>query len=626
MEICETHNNITLEVKKVGDICGSFFVPSYQRGYRWGRNEVVRLLDDVYQNGDKNYCLQPVVVSKNAETYDLIDGQQRLTTIYLIYKYMNQLLPALCPAPAFSLSYGTREETETFLQNIEPERCEENIDFWFITKAYKTIEDWFKEKGFLGIQRIFSYFSERVHIIWYEVANDASLTEAQRKDAAISLFTRLNIGKIPLTSAELVKAMFLSRGDEKLTVTDITDVDELRKLREEQQKQQDEIAMEWDNIERELRDKSFWYFLTNASHKDYPTRLDLLLDLIAGKKPDERDKYYTFFYFDKRKRALKEDRGDEGKAVDEKTATKKLWEEIQRAFLYLRDWHENHEFYHKIGYLIASESESLQNIYEWYRTMTKEDFKKQLDACIRRSIRFENKGVVLNYSDLNYLANSDKLKKLLLLFNVEAMRQLGANTEWFPFAKLKNTEDDKRVVWSLEHIHAQHSENMRTQEVWKEWLRLHIPSVRAVSPKNAALIEQMQKASAEKTTLVGKEFDKLRKQVEDLFHFDGDMHALGNLALLTLESNAALNNSTFDVKRTAVINQMKEGTYVPFCTRMVFLKCYTPSEENQVHFWSAADRRSYVDEIYRVLENYLPPELRIVASGVVDTTGGIGDE
>ena len=84
-------NNIILETKFVADISGSFYIPSYQRGYRWSETEVVRLLDDIYQNGKKNYCLQPVVVRKKEDQYELIDGQQRLTTLYLIYKYMQGL-------------------------------------------------------------------------------------------------------------------------------------------------------------------------------------------------------------------------------------------------------------------------------------------------------------------------------------------------------------------------------------------------------------------------------------------------------------------------------------------------------------------------------------------------------
>lgn len=76
-------NNIVLETKLVADIKGAFYVPSYQRGYRWGEDEVNRLLDDVFQNGQKNYCLQPVVVRKKDDAFELVDGQQRLTTILL---------------------------------------------------------------------------------------------------------------------------------------------------------------------------------------------------------------------------------------------------------------------------------------------------------------------------------------------------------------------------------------------------------------------------------------------------------------------------------------------------------------------------------------------------------------
>ncbi len=49
----------------------------------------------------------------------------------------------------------------------------------------------------------------------------------------------------------------------------------------------------------------------------------------------------------------------------------------------------------------------------------------------------------------------------------------------------------------------------------------------------------------------------------------------------------------------------KSGQYIPFCTRMVFLKYYTPSAENQLHFWGQADRRAYVDAINEVLKDYL---------------------
>ena len=153
------NDTINLELKSVGDINNKksknvFFIPSYKRGYRWGKVEVERLLDDIYSiNGQKNYCLQPVVVRKNSSEkleYDLIDGQQRLTTIYLIYCYMHCTSNGFIGGPNFSLSYETREGSGEFLKSLasnspESDKKEENIDFWFIYNAYETIQNWLRK-------------------------------------------------------------------------------------------------------------------------------------------------------------------------------------------------------------------------------------------------------------------------------------------------------------------------------------------------------------------------------------------------------------------------------------------------------------------------------------------------
>lgn len=119
----------------------------HQRGYRWGETEVVRLLDDIYATeGKRNYCLQPVVVRKQGDRYELIDGQQRLTTIYLIYHFMNEESFGFIDAPKFTLTYETREKSEAFLEAIDLSRREENIDFWFLCAAYESIQKWFSER------------------------------------------------------------------------------------------------------------------------------------------------------------------------------------------------------------------------------------------------------------------------------------------------------------------------------------------------------------------------------------------------------------------------------------------------------------------------------------------------
>ena len=562
------NNQILLDTKPVSKISGTFYVPSYQRGYRWGPDEVLRLLNDIFTNGQKKYCLQPIVVRNNGNSYELIDGQQRMTTLYLIYKCMNDMA-SFWSKPTFSLEYQTREKSAEFLRTLDLSRREENIDFWFIANAYETIRKWFEEDKEIRAIHICAALKEQVETIWYEVGEN---------EDAISLFTRLNIGKIPLTSAELVKAMFLSRN----------------KAGGMDRKNQEEIALQWDNMEKELHNDSLWYFLTNRTNSQYQTRIDLILDLISNRPLDSREKYYTFFKIDELGKIM---------PLDD------LWRKIQQTFLILKDWYENHELYHKIGYLIASEEKTLQDIFNISDGKTKQEFQRSLDTYIRQSISISN-----NYADLSYEKPLDykRITTLLLLFNVESVRKNGEHTQWFPFDKFKFNSKG-RVSWSLEHIHAQQSEGLRTQEMWKEWLRLHIPSVRAVS--DSEILSNAMQVAIDKQKLERTEFDVLQQQVIELLSVQGNteyLHSISNLALLKSDDNAALNNSTFDVKRNQIIKMDRSGQYIPFCTKMVFLKYYSHSENNQLHFWGQADRIAYINEINRVLEAYLPEPISMV--------------
>lgn len=565
-------NEIVLDTKLVGDITGTFFVPSYQRGYRWGKEEVERLLEDIYSNGHKGYCLQPIVVRKSEGRYELIDGQQRLTTLYLIYYYMYKISGGFfMKPPKFSLIYETREKSEEFLKNIDLNQKDENIDYWFICEAYQTISDWFDSKGddkSIPVTEFNTYLGKNVEVIWYEV---------DESEDAIALFARLNIGKIPLTSAELVKAMFLSKQDN----------DDMN------YEKQEEISLQWDNIEKELHNESLWCFLTNEDATKYQTRIDLILDLITNKPAKNREKYYTFFEFDKRK---------------QNEPLTDIWNNIQHTFLILKEWYEDHDLYHKIGYLIASKSQSVDSLYAFSKEKTKREFKAGLDSLICESIAFNKK-----YEELSYESSTDykRISTLLLLFNVESVRLIDEKSQRFPFDRFK-----EKGSWSLEHIHAQQSEGMRKQEEWKKWLELHLDSLIAVEADNE-LIERVQ-ILLEQEKLERNDFEAVQTDVIKALSVDTDVeyiHSISNMALLNARDNAALNNSTFDVKRNLIIDLDKKGKYIPFCTKMVFLKYYTESDKNQIHFWGQADREAYVREINKVLKPYMQQTIPLESAG-----------
>lgn len=557
-------NNINLDTKLIGELKGDFIIPAYQRGYRWNE-EVKMLLDDLSEIPEgANYCLQPIVVKKlDNDKYELIDGQQRLTTLLLIYKYMASLnLPF---KQQFSLEYEIRKNSRVFLDAIDESvlgKTAENIDEYFIIEAYRTIRDWFQTQNDqpLAAFNLYKKFGERISVIWYEIDSN---------EDAISLFTRLNIGKIPLTNAELVKAIFLSRNN---------GVDKRYQL---------EISTQWDTIENELHDDGFWYFITNKKADLYPTRIELLFDLMANKADDDRERLRTFFWF------MDQVKSDEFK--DEKI---NLWKQVIENFQRLKEWYKDHELYHKIGYIIAARQETLSELKSKSSTMSKTAFRDSLDRYIAESIRFKK-----DFQELSYTNDYNDIEKLLLLFNVESVRQNGDKSMRFPFDKHKKQAGG----WSLEHIHAQQSQGMNKQEQWNEWLNLHVISLRNIDAvKHAELIAEIEQRDRE--NINGEQFEELFNKVIEALEFEKNLDyidALENMAMLGKFENSALNNSTFDVKRDKILEMDKRGDYIPICTRRVFLKYYTPSDKNQLHFWGEEDRKAYIKAMNEVLKPYL---------------------
>lgn len=583
---------MNLEEKKISDISGSFVIEAYQRGYRWGEDEVEHLLNDIDETSfGQKYCLQPIVVKDlGSDVYELIDGQQRLTTLYLIMKFLkckNQEIDL-----KYSIEYKTRDKSKELLEAID-EKYEDlvssNIDELFIKKAYQTITKWFKDhrnRMATFVVRLVEY----VTIIWYEVNKD---------EDSVAIFTRLNIGKINLTNAELVKALFLSRGKKDANGHydgNIYGIEE---------KKQHEIALAWDAMEKELHNEKFWAFITNEPSAKYPVRMELLFNLIAQKPIDSGD-YYTFNYFcEKFKNNNERD---------------KIWEDIERNMQKLKEWYSDFDLYHHIGFLVASGENVKDLLYiantqdeKLNRKLKKSEFRNELLKKIREKMNFTaGDGKCIDYEDLNYEEHPKQISEILLLFNVETIRQKKDNDNRFPFDRYKN-----QGKWSLEHIHAQNSESLQKADDWENWLVQHRDSLIEINkyekdPNKRKKIEDVLKKVATSISLIADEnfkgqkraeFDAVYADVIDLLS-DGDdrsqTHTLSNMALLTTQENAALSNSTFDVKRKRIIEMDKNGDYIPPCTKNVFLKYYSTAETD-LHFWSEKDREAYIKAINSVL-------------------------
>ncbi len=226
--------NNKLELKQINELKNlNFFIPFYQRGYRWGKKEVEDLLNDINEftpipidaTGEKTwYCLQPIIVKKISEDrYEVIDGQQRLTTLTLIYLALYRL------AIEMKNEALVNEISETYLINkFAPEeeklklRPTENND-----RAIKYLLRSDTDEEFTDFSKVidnFNYFNSRITEENFEfVLNGLSklmfveISLDREKDDPQRIFESLNSTGLELSQADLIRnyiLMGLNRRDQ----------------------------------------------------------------------------------------------------------------------------------------------------------------------------------------------------------------------------------------------------------------------------------------------------------------------------------------------------------------------------------------------------------------------------
>ena len=574
-----------------------FYIKDYQRGYRWESKQIQDLLNDINNFDDENhklkYCLQPLIVkpiekiessrslskilninynneiiSENSINWELIDGQQRLTTIWLILNCCNSTYsnPDVLP---YSIYYET----------------ERNIDKYYLGEAKKTIENWFSSFGVKANNKktlIKQKIEECVQFIWYEVPNETDSED---------IFRKINNGKIALTNAELFKAQLLNIDSIQFNETK----DEARY--EEAKNYIEQIAFEWDKIEQSLNDDDFWYFISNEK-KGIRPQIDFLLELRARqlKKKNlidenilERDNLFSFLainsYLSK----------NDGKDFFKKQ--KELWEEIVQIHDTLKTWYNDNELYHYIGFLIATAENGryIEDLISKIKGLKKSEIKETILKDVKKV--FEK----VNLDELDYTRDRKKIKNVLLFFNVFTMIQSKTESK-FSFKQYKTNS------WDIEHIHARATEQEVQKLKNKEKMISLLEDLKnqfgqigydAQIKEIDEFISKNLKDKKDKEIDRDAFFDFFRKQTDICGDFDENN--LGNLTLLDYQTNRSYHNALFPIKRKIIIERDKGEVFIPVCTKNVFLKMYSKNVTNYMK-WSNEDSEDYFNAIKETLE------------------------
>ncbi len=629
-----------IELKSVNELLGmKFFIPSYQRGYRWTEQQVIDLLNDILDFAKKDekkpyefYCVQPLVVKSMTERekeinniskediwYEVIDGQQRLTTIFIILKLLKDNLDALgMPTNCYELKYQRESNNiciAKFLDNIVGTMAIDDsyVDLYYMSQTAIVVKNWLeknkKDKSKVSLALLEFELdgntpnrdkANNVRFIWYESVDEDP----------IKVFTRLNIGKISLTNSELIKALFLNRSNF------IIINDNHLELR------QREIASEWDLVEYTLQNDEFWLFLNKVGYSR-PTRIDFIFDLICSQNqlhlPEEKlnvigtDEYRTFRYFYEYFKL---------KSAD----VVECWKKVKDYFQTFQEWYNDLELYHYVGFLVEYGHRLPVLIEKWGEMVDKESFLTYLKAEIKSVIcnefgknRFSAPMDALGFQYKEDGSDKGKCKPILLFHNIQTIINQNANNQnneryqmgvfyKFPFHlyKIEN--------WDVEHINSNTTNPEKDAETQSEWLlNIYLSATSDAQMKIADYFE----ADIDKRKTVFEEIRKNFPQQDDWTQ--NEKNRIWNYTLLDSSTNRSYGNTIFSGKRRIIIGKDKgklvavpqivkgkfqigeetnaNSSFVPPCTKQVFMKFYSATMGDANYWTKEIDAEGYLNDI-----------------------------
>lgn len=569
-------NDNEVHVCTVKELLGKqFVIPSYQRGYRWGETQVQQLFEDLkkaYIEGWDSYNLQPLVVvqATNGE-WRVVDGQQRLTSLYLLLKALNPKKDKM-----WVLSYETRCDSKDLLANIGNQsqaKADKNPDYYHMYEAWKLFLTEYEkckaeleerentlEKNGNAKSDFSDYILEHAQFIWYPPKGASEEV----------LFKRLNSGKIQLSNAELIKATLFDHFGAA-------------------------FIDEWNAMEHVLQKEDFWAFVNpdpDATRFE-ATHLDFLFELWMRLNDDT----FTEEKLEKRPFLIYESVTEKLPGNDEKNP----WNKVREIFRYLCELYEDRRSYHLLGFLMRSRSNvgTRFEILCWLikdisqAQNTREELLRKLrNKCANVVTNEKNGKFDINEMTYETSEGCKKIHNMLLLFNLALMERETIERARFPFDAML------RETWSLEHIHAQ-NEKIDKSEKSPDYLYVH------------AYDNQGEGKWTWSGIIIETRSDKEKSRFYKCENFN--LHRLGNMALLDTRGNASFNDGTYLMKRQILSNwmhgreQKKAPEFVPLGTWLVFGGLFD-KDPSAPFVWTTTDAEKYEAVIQEVVERFVKTE------------------
>lgn len=594
-----TFDCINVDIDKDSNVCQesvTFIIPYLQRAYKWKEKQAKQMLEDFseFLKQEKTYyCMQPLAVVKIGDNkYELLDGQQRLTTLLILWRILFESDEKTSYPYKFEYERDSSESNTlinrySFITESDEIKKGEygNIDEYYMSKVYGAIKLYFDnpnnkktdEQKADNYKETFKKLlkGEGKHILflWYEVNEEEKHTT----------FAHLNSGKIELTCSELIKAILLSDGNkESLDNNRLPD----KSL----------VAAQYAEMEEAFNDDRLWYMLQTDEPLYNGSRMDLLFNMVLNinRKAYEADPKAAFY-----------------KVYARRADLSRFWKDCRAYFVRIMDLYKNPYTYHYIGYLTYTEGNN--KIDDWVKVYKESGLKgciEQLKSKVRESIS--------GLGDLEKITYSDTckatLRKIFILHNIQTIlihyetikkANLGLrfSYEQFPFELLYSQR------WDIEHIASQTENPLTKIQDCKDWIasvRADYSEIFVQRPDLNNEIDLFEKDS--KIEMFKQIYNEIVSSAEKNSPQNKD--GLGNLVLLDSHTNRSYHNSLYKRKRKIILaasnidnqNNEYQVTYIPRCTLNVFLKTYNTGLDVKLGEWTQDDYDKYLGDLKEKLE------------------------
>ena len=617
-----------------------FNIPEYQRGFKWSDQQITELLNDINRfetNGDSElfYCLQNITIvsnKKNLSLFNVVDGQQRLTTIALLLSFLGE-----SELVKNKINYSVRQPSNTFLQKVI-----NNEDDFTEVILNKPFEEYIEEYEEFDYQDIFYMYSAiRTFDLWFnssdennprvkesfkeKVLNNVKLIVNKVQDVSEQeLFMNLNAKRVNLDGSDLVRAILITRvARQEMEEYDPEEIDNIVRINERRIR----IGLDIDKINHWWSDENVIAYFNGFTkiktgvketirfNQDlYP--INLLYKLWAEK---EGEKDIQLRYFESNSIS----NGNTQQAID-------VFNSIMYLHRTLNDWYNDREIYHYLGYLFAQSNvtkfidvwqqwDKKNSIRSKFIDYLKKQIKKTVfgkepndsDDEIKSGFRFWLKRISPNkytvepedekeqkdYLNWYEAKELDKFLILLDILELSKRKEGGVSLQFLnpKYFKKGKKEDKEHIFPSTPKELSDINKVAQPFETLKDYIKKlnkHISIHQKI---------RLKKSSMSWLKLTDESKNEFLLDLKDQIHTKTPINSIGNLVLLHRTINRGFGNDYYPDKRQEVINNHEMGLYVRQHTIGVFVK---DTERDDLNNWTITDIIKNADKIANKLEDF----------------------